>query len=160
MPDHLEIKTLGPRRRAVIGLMREMGRPFTIAQLWKICSRMPNAISRATLYRLVRALRDEGTVKEIFLPHGQQILVYTDSPVICVVECLTCGLYADCPTLSAQLVPVIAQSEITPTQTVIFLRGPCQNINDCAQRSVGKSAVCSKVGSLGHSLRPHFGDPL
>jgi Fe2+ or Zn2+ uptake regulation protein len=138
--NHSEIKTRSPRRRAVIALIRDFGKPFTAKQLWEVCGDLPHPISRATLYRILRALRDKGIVKDIFLSYGEQVSIYANSSIVCVVECLSCGLYTSCPKLTASLATTIEQSEMDPSQTAIFLRSPCPRIDGCKRQGVQKEA--------------------
>jgi len=131
MRDRPEIVNRISKRKAVVALIRDFGRPFTTEQLWEACRAMPNPISLATLYRILKKLRNEGVIKDICLPHGQQVSVYTDSAVVCVVECLNCGRYANCQALSTQFTSLIGQSEIDPAQAIILLRSPCCRGDEC-----------------------------
>lgn len=142
MRDHREIR--GPRRRAVVALIQNFGRPFTTEEMFKVCSGMPNPISRATLYRILRTLREEGALKDVFLPHGQQISIYTDSAAVCVVECSDCGLYANCPGISTSLASAIEQAELEPALTAIFLRSRCPKLRDCRRQGDDKG-ISSKM---------------
>jgi len=131
MRDLAVRKVRGSRKRAVVAAIRSFGRPFTTEQMFKICSDMPNPISRATLYRILRALRQEGTLKDVFLPHGQQVSIYTESAIVCVVECADCGLYANCPGISDSLALAMERTELEPTLTAVFLRSRCPRLTDC-----------------------------
>lgn len=137
----LELRVRGARRLAVVALIREFGRPFTTEQLWKVCSQMPNPISRATLYRLLRVLREEGLLKDIFLPHGQQVSIYTNAATVCVVECSGCGLYADCPELSSGLASAIERAKLKPSLTAIFLRGLCPECSAGKRREMREKGI-------------------
>ncbi len=141
MRDLPETKIRGSRKRAVVAAIRNFGRPFTTEQMFKICSDMPKPISRATLYRILRTLREEGTLKDVFLPHGQQVSIYTKSAIVCVVECADCGLYANCPGISGSLASAMEGTELEPTLTAIFLRSRCPRLTDCKKLTEQEEGV-------------------
>ncbi|CAN5808968.1 hypothetical protein BH09VER1_BH09VER1_32790 [soil metagenome] len=126
-------------------MIQNFGQPFTTEQMFKACSRLPNPISRATLYRILRTLREEGALKDVFLPHGQQVSIYTDSTLICVMECSDCGVYANCPGLKDKLALAVAESAIEPALMAIFLRSPCPKKNGCIRHPEGELEDHSKV---------------
>ncbi|MFZ0711418.1 MAG: transcriptional repressor [Terrimicrobiaceae bacterium] len=63
-----------PRQKAIREVIDDLDGTFTAMQLWRKCRECKRAISRATVYREVRMLREEGYIKDIVLPHGLHCL--------------------------------------------------------------------------------------
>jgi len=131
MNSEVETGRRASRRRKVVALIRELGRPFTAEQIWKICSAWPDRISRATLYRILRALRDKSILKFIVLPNGRQVAVCTEARTFCIVECLDCGNYIDCPKLQADLCDWVEHLQPSAHEAAVYLRSGCPHQPRC-----------------------------
>ena len=117
------------RKQAVINAVKQVHSPFTAEQLFRLARRLIPGVSRATVYRTIRILRDEGCVKEVCLPHGKRIFAHTDADVLGVMECEDCGRFTTFPAveLSGQLVIMARERHLSPVHTSVYVRGRCQD---------------------------------
>jgi Fe2+ or Zn2+ uptake regulation protein len=117
------------RKQAVINAVKQVQSPFTVEQLFHMAKRLVPGVSRATVYRTICILRDEGSVKEVCLPHGKRIFAHTDADVLCVMECEDCGRFTTFPDgeLSAQLAIVARERHLSPMHASVYVRGRCQD---------------------------------
>ena len=117
------------RKQAVINAVKQVQSSFTAEELFHIARRLVPGISRATVYRTICILRDEGCVKQVCLPHGKRIFAHTDADVLCVMECEDCGRFTTFPAagLSGQLAMVARERHLSPVHTSVYVRGQCQD---------------------------------
>jgi Fe2+ or Zn2+ uptake regulation protein len=117
------------RKQAVINASKEVQGPFTAEQLFHIAQRFLPGVSRSTVYRTICILRDEGCLKEIYLPHGRRIFAHTDADVLCIIECEDCGRFTTCPAgaVSGQLEITARESRLSLVHASIYARGHCQD---------------------------------
>ncbi|HEY5779810.1 MAG TPA: transcriptional repressor, partial [Terrimicrobiaceae bacterium] len=117
------------RKQAVVSAVKAVQSPFTAEQLYRVAQRFLPGVSRSTVYRTICILRDEGSIREVCLPHGKRILAHTDANILCVMECEDCGRFLSIPTaeLSSQLSSVAHERNFSPVQSSIYVRGRCQN---------------------------------
>lgn len=116
-----------PTQRAVRLAIDALAGPFTAAQLFQRCREFHPGISRATVYRELRKLREEHYIRDIILPHGLHVSVRSDTDGCCIAECEDCGRFGLCAqfpldrTLADVPIPVI------PSHVAIYLKGPCHD---------------------------------
>jgi Fe2+ or Zn2+ uptake regulation protein len=115
------------RKQAVVNAVKQVQNPFTAEQLFHMARRLVPGVSRATVYRTICILRDEGCIKEVCLPHGKRIFAHTNAGVLCVMEC--CGRFTTFPAaeLSSQLAIVARERHLSPVHTSVYVRGRCQD---------------------------------
>ena len=117
------------RKQAVINAVKQVQSPFTAEQLFHMAKRLVPGVSRATVYRTICILRDEGCIKEVCLPHGKRIFAHTDADVLCVMECEDCGRFTTFPAakLSSHLAIVARERHLSPAHASVYVRGRCQD---------------------------------
>lgn len=79
------------KRRMVVELVKQFGRPFTMDELIAETRRSCPEIGRSTVYRTILALEIEDRLSEVVTPAGRRVFVARSSPLVCLAECPQCG---------------------------------------------------------------------
>ena len=113
----------------MINAAKEVQGPFTAEQLFHMAQRFLPGVSRSTVYRTIGILRDEGCLKEIYLPHGRRIFAHTDADVLCIIECEDCGRFTTClaVALSGQIEVAVRERHLSLVHASIYARARCQD---------------------------------
>jgi Fur family transcriptional regulator, ferric uptake regulator len=117
------------RKQAVVSAVKAVQGPFTAEQLFQLAQQFLPGISRSTVYRTICILRNEGSIREVCLPHGERLFSHTDADVLCVLECEECGRFISIPAagLSSQVASVARERHFSAVQSTIYVRGQCQD---------------------------------
>jgi Fe2+ or Zn2+ uptake regulation protein len=115
-----------PRQKAIRETIDALDGPFTAMQLWRKCRERRLAISRATVYREIRMLREEGYIKDIVLPHGLHVSARTDAEGCCITECEDCGRFRMCPAFVMEVADAAVNTPVIPSHAAVYLRGRCR----------------------------------
>jgi Fe2+ or Zn2+ uptake regulation protein len=118
---------LSKRKKVVLDAIEAMGEPFTALQLWRYISKSDAGVSRATVYRILQGLREDGTIKDIVLSHGLHISIRTEEEAYCIMECVDCGRFQMCPDLAATMTASSQNLSMIPGQIAIHIRARCRD---------------------------------
>ena len=92
--DRAGVRLTGPRRKLAALIERREGH-FTAADLLKDAGRRRMGIGRATVFRLLELLRDQGFVERIDLPDGTHAYIPCEPTLHHHLVCLNCGATTD-----------------------------------------------------------------
>jgi len=118
---------LSKRKKVVLDAIESMGVPFTALQLWRYISKSDAGVSRATVYRILQSLREEGFIKDIVLSHGLHVSIRTEEEAYCIMECTDCGRFQMCPDLAAKMTVSSQNLSMIPGQIAIHIRAKCRD---------------------------------
>jgi Fe2+ or Zn2+ uptake regulation protein len=79
-----------PPRQAVLDAMEGFTRPFSIDALYRSAKEILPGISRATVYRTVTKLLEEGRIRQIAPPSGERLLLTPAMNGKPLIYCETC----------------------------------------------------------------------
>lgn len=79
-----------PPRQAVLDAMEGFDRPFSIDTLYRSARDILPGISRATVYRTVTKLIEEGGIRQIAPPSGERLLLTPAMSARPLIYCETC----------------------------------------------------------------------
>jgi Fe2+ or Zn2+ uptake regulation protein len=79
------------QKRIVMDAVKGMPTLFTARDLCDALAANRPRVSRATVYRVIAILRNEGSIREVWFPSGKRICINSDEPLVCIVECADCG---------------------------------------------------------------------
>ncbi len=79
-----------PPRQAVLDAMEGMATPFSIDALYREARKLLPGISRATVYRAVTKLLEEGNLRQIAPPSGERLLLTPAMSAKPLIYCETC----------------------------------------------------------------------
>ena len=92
--DRAGVRLTGPRRKLAALIERREGH-FTAADLLKDAGRRRMGIGRATVFRLLELLREQGLVERIDLPDGTHAYIPCEPTHHHHLVCLNCGAATD-----------------------------------------------------------------
>ena len=92
--DRAEVRLTGPRRKLAALIERREGH-FTAADLMKDAGRRRMGIGRATVFRLLELLSEQGQVERIDLPDGTHAYIPCEPTHHHHLVCLSCGATTD-----------------------------------------------------------------
>jgi len=92
--DRAGVRLTGPRRKLAALIERREGH-FTAADLLKDAGQRRMGIGRATVFRLLELLGEQGLVERIDLPDGTRAYIPCEPTHHHHLVCLTCGATAD-----------------------------------------------------------------
>jgi len=96
--DRVGVRLTGPRRKAAALIAAQQGH-FTAADLIDAARRKRLTLGRATIFRLLDALTEQGVVERVDLPNGQHAYVACETAHHHHIVCVVCGAtekVADC----------------------------------------------------------------
>ena len=79
-----------PPRQAVLDAMEGFTKPFSIDALYREARKLLSGISRATVYRTVTKLLEEGNIRQIAPPSGERLLLTPAMSTKPLIYCETC----------------------------------------------------------------------
>ena len=80
-----------PPRQAVLDALAKLREPFTIDALYRQARQHLPGLSRATVYRTVARLLQEGSIRQITPPSGERLLLTPSMTETALIYCETCG---------------------------------------------------------------------
>ena len=92
--DRAGVRLTGPRRKLAAHIERREGH-FTAADLLKDAGRRRMGIGRATVFRLLELLSEQGLVERIDLPDGTHAYIPCEPTHHHHLVCLNCGATTD-----------------------------------------------------------------
>lgn len=120
-------KILTRQKRIVREAVQTMPNPFTAKDVCDSLATARPRVSRATIYRVLTLLREEGALREFWFPNGRRVCIRADDRIVQIVECADCGLL-QCPPLSAAAQKLAAKNSL---ETILY-----QKMN-CPRRGIG-----------------------